>query len=170
LARAVVAAGAIFLLVLAAGCGEDDGLGEGATATVYAGAAYCRLAGQALENEGGQAGSVRVRVHCLPATERAGTYDLAQIGANARRAAEDATTVAYIGEPEPHATRFLETILEEAGIAQLAPTNGSRGMHWVLRALREADVGSESLREAVSGRLADECSPTTGPRAPRRCP
>jgi len=158
------------LLPAVAGCGEDEGVGEGAAVTVYAGVAYCRMASQALENESGRAGSVRVRVHCMPSTEKAGTYDLAQVGSNARRATEDSTTVAYIGEPEPYATRFAETILEEAGIAQLAPTNGSRGMHWILRALREADTGSESLREAVSDQLADECAPTAGPRAPRRCP
>jgi hypothetical protein len=145
-------------------------VGEGATVTVYAGVAYCNMASRALENEGGRAGSVRVRVRCMPATEKAGAYDLAQVGSNARRATEDATTVAYIGEPEPHATRFAETILEEAGIAQLAPTNGSRGMHWVLRALRDADTGAETLREAVSDQLQDECAPTTGPQAPRRCP
>jgi hypothetical protein len=136
-----------------AGCGEGEGVGEGATATVYAAAANCNLATRALENEGGRAGSVRVRILCLPSTEKAGHFDLAQIGANARRATEDSSTVAYIGEPEPHATRFSETILEEAGIAQLPSTVGSKAMHMVLRAIREADTSSASLREAVRDEL-----------------
>ena len=44
----------------------------------------------------------------LSSTTRRGASqagDLAAIGANARRAVEDSTTVAYIGEPEPAATR-----------------------------------------------------------------
>jgi hypothetical protein len=136
------------------GCGADSGVEEGATVTVYAGAAYCNMAQRHLENEGGRAGSVRVRLRCLPATEKAGTYDLAQIGANARRATEDSTTVAYIGEPEPHANRFSETILEEAGIAQLTGPfmNGAKAMHQVLSAIREAD-DSQGLREAVDDQV-----------------
>jgi hypothetical protein len=121
--------------------------------TVYAGVAYCHLARRTLENEGGRVGSVGVRVHCLPSTEKAGVYDLTQIGANARRATEDSTTVAYIGEPEPRATRFSETILEEAGIAQLSNMNGSQAMQKILEALRQADMGSDSLRESVREQL-----------------
>ncbi|HEY8083569.1 MAG TPA: hypothetical protein VIE64_08475 [Solirubrobacterales bacterium] len=153
MARKVAAALACGVLVLAAGCGEDEGVGEGATATIYAGVAYCHLASRALENEGGRVGSLRVQIHCLPSTEKAGVYDLAQIGANARRATEDSTTVAYIGEPEPHATRFSETILEEAGIAQLSDMNGSQAMHKILDAIRQADTSSDSLRESVRDEL-----------------
>ena len=144
---------ACLLLLPAAGCGEGEGVEEGATATVYAAAANCNLATRVLENEGGRAGSVRVRILCLPSTEKAGHFDLAQIGANARRATEDSTTVAYIGEPEPHATRFSETILEEAGIAQLSEMNGSQAMHKILHAVREADTSSTSLRGAVNDQL-----------------
>jgi hypothetical protein len=140
------------LLLVVGGCG-DEGPGKGATVTVYAGVAYCNMATRALANEGGHAGSVRVRLRCLPATERAGHYDLAQIGANARQATEDSTTVAYIGEPEPLAKRFSEGILEEAGIAQITGLNGSQAMHRVLRALRDADTGSMTLREAVDEQL-----------------
>ena len=153
ISRKVLAAAACGLLVVLAGCGEGGGVGEGATATVYAGAAYCHLATRALEGEGGRAGSVRVRIHCLPATERAGHFDLAQIGANARRATEDSTTVAYIGEPEPHATRFAEPILEAAGIAMLPNMIGSKAMHRILHAIREAGTSSSSLREAVNDEL-----------------
>ena len=148
-----VAAAACVLLAVVAGCGEGEGVEEGATATVYVAAADCNLATRALENEGGRAGSVRVRIRCLPSTEKAGHFDLAQIGANARRATEDSSTVAYVGEPEPHATRFSETILEEAGIAQLSNLNGSQAMHKVLRAIREADTSSQSLRVAVDDEL-----------------
>jgi hypothetical protein len=126
---------------------------EGATVTVYAGVAYCNLANRELESEGGRAGSVRVRIRCLPATAKGGSYDLAQIGSNARMATEDSTTVAYIGEPEARATEFSEPILEAAGIAQLSDLNGSQAMHRILRAIREADTGSQSLREAVDDQL-----------------
>jgi len=141
------------LLLVAAGCGEGDGVGEGATATVYAAAATCYQAQRALENEGGRVGSLRIRVRCLPGVERHGRFNLATIGANARRATEDASAIAYIGEIEPTATRFSETILEEAGIAQLPHMPGSKAMHRILSAVRRANTSSGSLREAVHDEL-----------------
>lgn len=121
--------------------------------TVYAAVATCRGAMRALENEGGGVGSLRVRVRCLPAVEHHGHFDLATIGANARRASEDSSSVGYIGEIEPTATRFSETILEEAGIAQLPHEPGANAMHELLDAIRRVDTSSDSLRESVREQL-----------------
>ncbi|MEX2107377.1 MAG: hypothetical protein WD827_00645 [Solirubrobacterales bacterium] len=121
--------------------------------TVYAAAATCHQAQRAVENEGGRVGSLRIRVRCLPGVEKNGRFNLATIGANARRATEDSSTIAYIGEVEPRATRFSEPILEEAGIAQLPEMPGSKAMHKILDAIRSVDTSSGSLRESVRDEL-----------------
>lgn len=121
--------------------------------TVYAAAAACEGAKRVLGSEGGGVESVRVRVHCLPGVERGGRFDLATVGVNARRASEDSSSIAYIGEIEPTATRFSETILEEAGIAQLPRQPGANAMHEILDAIRQVDPTSGSLRESVSEQL-----------------
>lgn len=135
-------------LVLIAGCGESAGVGEGAVASVYVAAPLCADAERELARDGGGAGDVRVRVVCLPSAESSQELDLARIGANARRATEDATTVGYIGEPTHAASRFSEPILEAAGIAQLTETSGAAAMRKLLRAVDEAGDGA-SLRQSV---------------------
>jgi hypothetical protein len=136
---------------LAGGCGGGEGAAEGATVTVYTAARACPGAKRALAEAGGRAGSLRVRVRCLPEVRHGGRIELATVGANARRASEDSTAVAYIGEAEPAATRFSETILEEATIAQLPGTPGATAMREVLKAIEEA--GSGSLRAEVRDAL-----------------
>jgi hypothetical protein len=88
----------------------------------------------------------------LPSAESSQKLDLARIGANARRATEDATTIGYIGEPTRAATRFSEPILDAAGIAQLTETSGAAAMRQLLRAVDEADDGA-SLRKSVNDEL-----------------
>jgi hypothetical protein len=88
----------------------------------------------------------------LEDSEANGRIDLAAIGANARRALEDSTTVAYIAEPDPAAARFSRPILESADIAQLTDLSGATAMARVLQALRSAD-DSSSPREAVQSEL-----------------
>jgi hypothetical protein len=140
------------LLLVVAGCGESEGVADGATVTAYVAAPLCAGAKRELAREGGQAGDVRVRVICLPGVESKGKLDLATIGANARRATEDATTVGYIGEPTRAASRFSEPILETAGIAQLSQSSGAVAMKQLLRAVDEAG-NSGSLRESVNDAL-----------------
>jgi hypothetical protein len=147
---ALLAAGCI--LLLAAGCGESGGVASGATASVYAAAPLCAEAERELARDGGQAGDIRVRVSCLPNVESDSKLDLATIGANARRATEDSTTVGYIGEPTRAATRFSEPILESAGVAQLSESSGVTAMRKLLRAVDEAG-NSGSLRESVRDEL-----------------
>ncbi len=89
---------------------------------------------------------------CLPSAESKGKLDLAQIGANARRATEDAAAIGYIGEPTRAASRFSEPILETAGIAQLSETSGTAAMKKLLQAVSEAG-NSGSLRGSVLSKL-----------------
>ncbi|HSK49204.1 MAG TPA: hypothetical protein VK889_01780, partial [Solirubrobacterales bacterium] len=100
------------------GCGET-GVSAGATVSVYVAAPLCAGAERGLEDAGEEAGDVRVRAVCLEPTESKGRLDLAIIGANARQATEDSTSVGYL-EPPGRPVRFSLPILEEAGIAQLA--------------------------------------------------
>lgn len=148
--RVTLIAGCALLLV--AGCGESAGVGEGAVASVYVAGPLCAEAERELARGGGEAGDVRVQAVCLPSAESSQRLDLALIGANARRATEDATTIGYIGEPTRSATRFSEPILEAAGITQLAETSGAAAMRKLLKAVTEAgDAGS--LRESVNDTL-----------------
>jgi hypothetical protein len=78
--------------------------------------------------------------------------DLAAIGANARRATEDSTTVGYIGDPDPAASRFSRPILDAAGIAQLSNLSGAAAMSKLLKALRRVDDPT-SLRDSVFDEL-----------------
>ncbi len=120
--------------------------------SVYVAAPFCAEAERELEQGSGEAGDVRIRSVCLPSAESSGKLDLSRIGANARRAIEDATTIGYIGEPTRFASRFSEPILEAAGITQLTETSGIAAMKKLLRAVDEAgDAGS--LRASVNDAL-----------------
>lgn len=127
-------------------------MSEGARVSVYVAAPLCAEAERELAREGVKAGEVSVRAVCLPSAGSSRKLDLARIGANARRATEDATAIGYIGEPSRAATRFSEPILDAAGIAQLAETSGATAMRQLLRAVDEADDGA-SLRQSVLDQL-----------------
>jgi branched-chain amino acid transport system substrate-binding protein len=140
------------------GCGGASGVSAGATVTVYLsaplqgpegqrGRGECASAKSALARAGSRAGDVRVRAICLDASGPVGLWTLAAVGANARRAVEDSTTVAYLGEPDPRARRQSHPILEEAGIAEVSASSGSVAMERVLRAIEAAS--GNSLRESV---------------------
>ena len=141
-------------LVLASGCGESEGVASGAAVTTYVVSPLCAGAEQELTKQGGKAGDVRVRAICLPSAERGKQLELATIGANARRATEDSTTVGYIGEPTKAASRFSEPILEEAGIAQLPASSGAAAMAKLLQAVKHASGDSSSLRQSVNDELS----------------
>jgi len=151
------------LLVGAAGCG-GEGVSEGATVTVYisaplhgaqaaAGKAMCAAARRELARDGGRTAGLRVRAVCLDDTGGRRSWSLAAVGANARRAAEDSTTVGYIGELDPTATRFSRSIVESAGIAQISTLSGRAAMATILRAIGGAG-DSVSLRESVREELS----------------
>lgn len=153
MARAAALSVAAFVLLTGAiGCGEGGGVADGATVDVYVAASLCAEAEGVTSRRGDKAGELRVRVVCLPAVEAKGRLDLAQIGANARRAVQDSSTVGYIGEPTRAATRFSAPILETAKVPQLSETSGAPAMTQLLDALEEADT-SGSLRESVAESL-----------------
>ncbi len=74
----------------------------------------------ALERVGGTAGDLAVRLKVMNDAGRAAT-DLARVGQNARRAASDSSTAAYVGELDSGPTRTSLPILNVAGIAQVSP-------------------------------------------------
>jgi hypothetical protein len=113
---------------------------DGATVTAYVAGPLCAGAKRELAHHGAEAGDVRVRAICLPSSERGGKLELATIGANARRATEDSSSIAYIGEPTAAASRFAETILEEAGIRQYPAIPGAAAMRKLLRDLADGRV------------------------------
>jgi hypothetical protein len=133
------------LALVAAGCGEG-GTAAGATVSVYAAAPLCAEARHELARAAGRGDGLKVRAVCLSPVETKGRADLALAGANARRATEDSTTVAFLEAPGP-AARFSQSIVEAADVAWVEAGSGSAAMRRVLRAL--GDRGSSSPRDAV---------------------
>jgi hypothetical protein len=138
-------------LTAIAGCGESGGVEEGATVTAYVVAPLCPEAKRALAGKGAEAGSVRVRAVCLQPVHSDGKLDLAAIGAGARRATEDSSSIAYIEPADPAAARFSEPILESAGVPLIAESSGAAAISQLLKAIDEADL--DSLRDSVNDAL-----------------
>jgi hypothetical protein len=142
------------VILAGVGCG-GGGVEQGATVSVFATAPLCAGAKSELARHGDQAGSVRVRVLCLAGDAGGrGRLDLAAIGADARRATEDSTTVGYIGETSERATRFTSPILGAAGIAQISGTSGRAALARLLAAIEAAgDAGNlrEEVRKEIAG-------------------
>lgn len=144
------------LAALFAGCGEE-GAAEGATVRFYvsaplrgpeagAGRRLCDEAReQAAQRRGGE--GRELRVVCLDVSGDDGGWTLAQVGANARRATEDSTTVAYVGEPDPAARKQSRPIVEAAEIAELGGVSGREAVARVVKAMEEGDASQP--REAV---------------------
>ncbi len=147
--RAAAALALLTLGVGASGCGEA-GVSSGATVHVYFGASLCAEAQGEIERRGAKAGEVEVRVDCLESAAKDGSLDLATIGANARRATEDSSSMAYV-EPPGSANRFSRTIVEEAGIAWTTAGSGAVAIDRILRAISESDTATlrDSVREAL---------------------
>jgi hypothetical protein len=132
-------------LVALAGCGEGEGVADDAVVSVYVAAPLCSDA------QGGRAGGVRVRVACLDPVERGGRLDLAQVGANARRATEDSSSVAYLEQAGP-AGRFSRPIVDSAGIAYLSARTGEAAMARVLDAVEASGGERAAVADALAGR------------------
>jgi hypothetical protein len=92
-----------------------------------------------------------MRIVCLPSAYRGRQLDLVTLGANARRAIGDSTTVAYLEAPNPSAARFTHPMLETAVIPWISQGSGKAAMARLLTLISQADSGSlrESLREAL---------------------
>jgi branched-chain amino acid transport system substrate-binding protein len=78
----------------------------------------------ALEEAKNKVGKFTIRYVSLDdATASAGKWEPGKTSANARRAAQDDTTIAYLGEFNSGATAISLPILNEAGILQISPSN-----------------------------------------------
>jgi branched-chain amino acid transport system substrate-binding protein len=117
--------------------GDEPKRIEGDTATVYssaprhgvsAGAASAVVAGErrALADAGGRAGGLRIRLRELPATddEPDNPWDPALVSANAHRAADDPSAIAYLGELDYGASAVSLPITNDAGLLQVSPGDG----------------------------------------------
>ena len=83
----------------------------------------------ALEQAGGQAGPHTVRLVSLNnGSDIFGYWDPDLTARNTRRAAHDASAIAYLGEYNSGATAISLPILNEAGILQISPTNTYVGL------------------------------------------
>ena len=83
----------------------------------------------ALEQAGGKAGDIKVTYKPLDdSTAQAANWTPEQTSANARKAAQDDSTVLYLGEFNSGASAVSIPILNEAGIAQISPSNTAVGL------------------------------------------
>jgi branched-chain amino acid transport system substrate-binding protein len=83
----------------------------------------------ALEKAGGRAGRFRIKYVSLDdATAQAGKWDPGATSANARKAAQDRNTIAYLGEFNSGASAISIPILNQAGILQVSPSNTAIGL------------------------------------------
>jgi branched-chain amino acid transport system substrate-binding protein len=83
----------------------------------------------ALEEAGSRVGTSQLRLISLnDATRAARSWNPEKTSLNALRAARDETAIAYIGEFNSGATAISLPILNEAGIAQISPSNTYVGL------------------------------------------
>ena len=147
----------LLAVVLVSGCGEEDAA-AGATVRIYvsaplrggeaaAGRKLCAGARGGASRSGGKVGDLKLEVVCLDAAGKGGRWTLAQVGANARRATEDSTTVAYVGEPDPGARKQSRPIVAAAEIAELGGLSGGEAVATVVAAIRDGDA--DHPRETV---------------------
>src|SRR5215211_8010012 len=129
-----------------AACGDDSGGGGGGgkssgdTLTIYS---SLPLQGDsrpqsedvvngeklALEEAGGKVGKFKITYKSLDdSTAAAGKWEPGQTSADARKAAQDQSTIAYLGEFNSGATAISLPITNEAGILQISPSNTYVGL------------------------------------------
>jgi branched-chain amino acid transport system substrate-binding protein len=139
------AAALVALAFAACGGGDDDDNGAGAssggsTLTIYSSLPLQGdsrpqsedvVAGEklALEEAGGKVGKFSVKYVSLDdATAAAGKWDPAQTSSDARKAAQDKSTIAYLGEFNSGASAISLPVLNEANILQISPSNTYVGL------------------------------------------
>jgi branched-chain amino acid transport system substrate-binding protein len=132
-------------------CGSDNGGGSGGgggggdgsagkTLTVYSslpqqGAQRTQILALqngvrlALEQAGGKAGNFTVKYVPLDdSTAQSGQWTAEQASANARKAIQDKSTAAYIGEFNSGATAISLPLLNQGGVPQVSPANTAVGL------------------------------------------
>jgi hypothetical protein len=147
----------LLVVVLISGCGES-GAEAGARVTVYvsaplhgaaatAGKRLCAGARDGAARVGGEVEDLKLEVVCLDAAGDGGHWTLAKVGSNARKATEDSTTVAYVGEPDPRARKQSRPIVDAAEIAEISGISGEDAVAAVIEAIGEGDASKP--RDAV---------------------
>jgi hypothetical protein len=133
------------------GCGGGEGVSKDATVTAYVEAPLCVGAKQELLKQDNRAGELRVQAICLPTPRNHDKLKLSTLGANARRATEDSTAVAYLEASDPRASQFTHPILETAEIPWIAGSSGKAAMARLLKLIEASGSGSlrASIREAL---------------------
>jgi branched-chain amino acid transport system substrate-binding protein len=145
-ARWIGVAGAL-LALCATGCGEDDegggdggGAQAGETLSIYSslplqGASRAQLVAMvngirlALQEHDSRAGGFEIDYTSLDdSTAQAGTWTPEATSANARRAAQDDSAIAYIGEFNSGASAISMPLLNEVPLAQVSPGNTAVGL------------------------------------------
>jgi branched-chain amino acid transport system substrate-binding protein len=123
-----------------AACGSDDSGGGGGGGGGSAVTIYSSLPKQgssrpqsldvekgeqlALDQAGGKGGSCKVTYKKLDdSTAQAGTWDAGATSANARKAAQDKSAVAYLGEFNSGASAISIPITNDGGLMQISPSN-----------------------------------------------
>jgi hypothetical protein len=139
-------------LCVVAGCGEAEGVADGATVTAYVEAPLCAEAQRELRRHDGRAGDLKLQAVCLPSPHEAKKLSLATVGANARRATEDSTAVAYLEVQDPRVSPFTHRILETAQLPWIADSSGTAAMARLLKLIESADSGSlrQQLRDDLN--------------------
>src|SRR3954464_154293 len=90
-----------------------------------AGEAVAGGARQALADAHGKAGGREIRLAQLDAaTPQTSSWDRNAVEANAKRAAEDPTTIAYIGELDEGGSAVSVPVTNKAGVLQVSPLDG----------------------------------------------
>jgi branched-chain amino acid transport system substrate-binding protein len=83
----------------------------------------------ALEKAGGKAGKYTIKYTSLDdSTAATGKWDPGATSGDARKAAQDKSTIAYLGEFNSGASAISIPILNEAGILQISPSNTAIGL------------------------------------------
>ena len=83
----------------------------------------------ALADAGGKAGDYTIKyVSRDDSTAAAGKWDPGAVSSNARKAAQDSTTIAYLGEFNSGASAISIPILNGANILQVSPSNTAFGL------------------------------------------
>jgi hypothetical protein len=124
---------------------------KGATVTAYVEAPLCAGAKQELLKQGNHAGELHVQAICLQSPRSQDKLKLSTLGANARRATEDSTTVAYLEASDRPASQFTHPILETAEIPWISESSGKAAMAHLLHLIEASGSGSlrASIREAL---------------------
>src|SRR4051795_2488025 len=129
-----LAPAALLLAVAVAGCGIAGTAKIEAPVTVYVslpltgphgidGRDASDGARLALEQAGGKAGSIQVQAVYID-DAKGKVWDPVAVGANARRAVQDSSAAAYIGELDSEPTRASVPITNDAGLIQVSPGAG----------------------------------------------